>query len=51
MDVPDEIKDLIPPEGEQVGPLFYGATPESIQVITRVAVEAFKRGKEVKNGR
>ena len=48
-EVPNFIKDLIPKEGTQVGPLYYGITPEEIERTKKIAVEAFKRGRGLGN--
>lgn len=48
-DAPDHrfdelIGDLIPPEGTQFGPIYYGITPQEIERTKKVAIEAFRRG-------
>ena len=42
--VPKAIKDLIPKEGAQCGPIYYGFTPQEIERTKAIAIEAFHRG-------
>jgi len=46
--VPDAILDLIPEEGKQCGPLYFGITPQEIGRMKKIAVEAYRRGKASK---
>ena len=48
-EVPNIIKDLIPKEGEQVEPFYYGITPEEIDRTKKIALEAFRRGRGLGN--
>jgi len=47
--VPRIIEDLIPAEGKQVGPFYYGITPDEIERTKKVVIEAFNRGRGLGN--
>ena len=44
--VPEEIKDLIPEVGKQIGAVFYGITAGEVERSKEIAAEAYRRGKE-----
>lgn len=47
-EVPEAIKDLIPPAGMQDGPMFIGITPQEVKRTTAIAMEAYRRGQNSK---